>query len=148
MLSDAKLRTLKPRERPYKVSDAEGLFVLINPNGSRLWRLAYRFDGKQKLLAFGKYPDVSLADARDKLRDARKLLSRNIDPSAKRKTEDVERRETNANTFELVANEWFETNKPKWVESYSVRLRARLDEDLTGGDPRRLRLRPRCGPLP
>jgi len=130
MLSDAKVRALKPREKPYKISDSEGLFLLINPNGSRLWRLAYRFDGKQKLLALGKYPDVSLGDARDKMRDARKLLSRDIDPSAKRKTEGDERRETNANTFELVANEWFATNKSKWVESYSVRLRSRLDEDL------------------
>lgn len=130
MLSDAKIRALKPRPRPYKVSDAEGLFVLVNPNGSRLWRLAYRFDGKQKLLALGKYPDVSLSDARDKLRDAKKLLSKQLDPGLKRKTEAEERRETNANTFELVANEWFDTNKSKWVESYSARLRSRLDEDL------------------
>jgi integrase len=130
MLSDAKLRALKPRERPYKVSDREGLFVLVSTNGSRLWRFAYRFGGKQKLLALGKYPDVSLGDARDKLRDARKLLSRDIDPSEKRKTEEVERREIHANTFQMVANEWFETNKSRWVESYSVRLRSRLDEDL------------------
>ncbi len=65
-------------------------------------------------------------DARDMLRDARKLLSRDIDPGEKRKTEEVERRETNANTFQLVANEWFQTNKSRWVESYSVRLRSRL----------------------
>ena len=130
MLSDAKIRALKPRPRPYKVSDAEGLFVLVNPNGSRLWRCAYRFDGKQKLLALGKYPDVSLSDARDKLRDAKKLLSKQLDPGLKRKTEAEERRETYANTFKLVANEWFDTNKSKWVESYSIRLRSRLDEDL------------------
>ncbi len=130
MLSDAKVRALKPRAKPYKVSDAEGLFLLITPNGSRLWRLAYRFDGKQKLIAFGKYPDVSLADARDKLREARKLLSQEIDPSAAKKSGKRERRQVNANTFELVANEWFETNKPRWVASYSVRLRSRLDEDL------------------
>lgn len=59
MLSDAKLRALKPCERPYKASGAEGLFVLVNPNGSRLWPCAYRFEGKQKLLALGKYPKVS-----------------------------------------------------------------------------------------
>jgi integrase len=90
----------------------------------------YRFDGRQKLLAFGKYPDVSLADARDKLREARKLLGQELDPGVARKIKKTERRQTNANTFELVANEWFEINKMKWVASYSVRLRARLDEDL------------------
>ncbi len=130
MLSDIKLRALKPRAKPYKVSDAEGLFVLVNPNGSRLWRCAYRFDGKQKLLTFGKYPDVSLADARDKLREAKKLLARDEDPSSTKISAKAHRREVTANTFELVANEWFELNKAKWVESYSVRLRARLDADL------------------
>ena len=85
MLSDAKLRSLKPRARPYKVSDAEGLFILVNPKGSRLWRWSYRYDGKQKTLALGKYPDVSLSDARDKLRDAQKLLRTDVDPCQKRK---------------------------------------------------------------
>ena len=63
-LNDAKLRTLKPESKPRKVSDFEGLFVLVNPNGSRLWRLAYRFAGKQKVLALGAYPEMSLRDAR------------------------------------------------------------------------------------
>lgn len=96
MLSDAKLRTLKPRTRPYKVSDAEGLFILVNPNGSRLWRWSYRYDGKQKTLALGKYPDVSLADARDKLRA-------DIDPSQQRKEAKTQRRKENKNTFACVA---------------------------------------------
>ena len=130
MLSDTKLRALKPRAKPYKVSDAEGLFVLVTPNGSRLWRCAYRFDGKQKLLTFGKYPDVSLADARDKLRETKKLLARKEDPAGIKKSAKAEQRQVQANTFELVANEWFEINKAKWVESYSVRLRSRLDDDL------------------
>lgn len=130
MLSDTKLRSLKPRDKPYKVSDAEGLFVLVTPSGSRLWRCAYRFGGKQKLLSFGKYPDVSLSDARDKLRKAKKLLAEDEDPGFTRKTAKAERRRIAHNTFELVANEWFELNRAKWVASYSVRLRSRLDDDL------------------
>ncbi len=130
MLSDTKLRALKPRAKPYKVSDSEGLFVLVTPNGSRLWRCAYRFDGKQKLLTFGKYPDVSLSDARDKLREAKKVLARDEDPAGLKRSVKAEQRAVNATTFELVANEWFELNKTKWASSYSVRLRSRLDEDL------------------
>lgn len=130
MLSDTKLRALKPRAKPYKVSDAEGLFVLVTPNGSRLWRCAYRFDGKQKLLTFGKYPDVSLADARDKLRNAKKLLANDEDPARAKRSAKAETRKTLATTFELVANEWFETNKSKWVAVYGDRLRTRLDSDL------------------
>lgn len=130
MLSDAKLRTLKPRDRAYKVSDAEGLFIMVSPSGSKLWRCAYRFDGKQKLLALGKYPDVTLSDARDRMREAKKLLGKHVDPSQSRKAAKIERRKVNAETFAVVANEWFETNKSKWVASYSVRLRSRLDEDL------------------
>ncbi len=130
MLSDAKLRALKPRDRAYKGSDAEGLFIMVSPSGSKLWRCAYRFEGKQKLLALGKYPDVTLSDARDRMREAKKLLGKHVDPSQSRKAEKKERRKVYADTFSAVANEWFETNKSKWVASYSVRLRTRLDEDL------------------
>jgi integrase len=130
MLSDAKLRSLKPRARPYKVSDAEGLFILVNPKGSRLWRWSYRYDGKQKTLALGKYPDVSLSDARDKLRDAQKLLRADVDPSQKRKDEKIQRQTSNKNTFAAVAYEWFEINEPRWAKSYSSRLKSRMNEDL------------------
>ncbi|MEQ1782538.1 MAG: tyrosine-type recombinase/integrase [Hyphomonadaceae bacterium] len=130
MLSDVKLRSLKPRARAYKVSDAEGLFLLVTTNGSRLWRWSYRFGGKQKLMAMGRYPEVGLADARDRMREAKKALARGLDPSATRKAEKEKQRKANGDTFEGVAIDWFETNKARWVESYASRLKTRLEEDL------------------
>lgn len=94
-LTDATIRNLKPRDKPYKVSDFEGLFILVKPSGSRLWHQKYRIDGKEKLLAIGPYPEVSLAQARQVRDAARSLLAAGKDPSqAKqdRKREDKERR--------------------------------------------------------
>jgi len=129
-LTDAKLRSLKPAEKPQKLSDGGGLHVLVTPGGSRLWRLAYRFGGKQKLLALGKYPDVSLADARLAREIARKQLDEGEDPSATRKAEKRRKEIAAGHTFESVADEWFEAQKHRWVASYSERLRRRLDGDL------------------
>jgi hypothetical protein len=129
-LTDAKARTLKPAERPYKISDGEGLFLLVNPNGSRLWRLTYRYDGKQKLLALGAYPDVPIREARRKRDDAKDQIREGNDPSTSRRLEKIRERVAAGNTFKLVANEWFERQKARLAPSYSDRLRSRLDEDL------------------
>ncbi|HEY4370266.1 MAG TPA: integrase arm-type DNA-binding domain-containing protein [Steroidobacteraceae bacterium] len=102
MLSDTAIRAAKPREKPYKVSDGGGLYLLINPNGSRWWRLKYRVAGKEKLLSMGIYPDVSLKTARDRRDAARKLLSDGLDPSVARQT----KKEAASDTFEAVAREW------------------------------------------
>jgi integrase len=129
-LNDAKLRTLKPEPKPRKYADFEGLFLLVNPNGSRLWRLAYRFAGKQKLLALGVYPDVSLRDARKAKEDARALLREGRDPAHVRQVAKVRAKIAAGHTFEAVANDWFETRRGAWVATYADRLRARLDADL------------------
>lgn len=129
-LTDAKLRALKARSAPIKVSDAEGLYVLITPGGSKLWRLAYRFGGKQKTLALGHYPTVLLSDARKARTAAKQLLQNGTDPSEANKAERLKRSIAAANTFEAVANEWFEKKRGRWVDSYSSRLRSRLDDDL------------------
>src|SRR5260370_9879324 len=84
--NDITFRFAKPREKPFKLSDGGGLFLLVQPNATKLWRLAYRFDGKQKLLALGQYPVISLADARIKREAAKKLLSDGVDPSTEPKT--------------------------------------------------------------
>src|SRR3569832_2515856 len=129
-LTDAKLRALKTKSAAFKVSDAEGLFLLMPTSGAKLWRLAYRFDGKQKLLALGHYPAVSLLEAR-RLRDAAKqLLREGLDPSANRKAERRQKSIAARNTFEALAEEWFEANEARWVKTYSSRLRSRLDDDL------------------
>jgi integrase len=129
-LTDAKLRSLKPGDRPRKISDFEGLHIVVMPNGARLWRLAYRFHGKQKQLAIGSYPDVSLSDARDARQAARKQLLAGVDPGAERQAEKRRARIAAADTFKAVAEEWFENQDVRWRISYSSRLRSRLDRDL------------------
>src|SRR5882672_12549096 len=101
--NDLAFRTAKPREKPFKLSDGGGLYLLVQPNAAKLWRLAYRFDGKQKLLALGPYPVTSLSDARA-LRDAaKKLLAQGSDPSVERKAERGAARLSRRNTFAAVA---------------------------------------------
>lgn len=129
-LSDAKLRALKPGMKPIKIADSGGLMIVVMPNGSRLWRLAYRFSGKQKQLALGPYPVVSLADARDARDAAKKQLIAGVDPSEARKSDKRRERIAAGHTFRSVAEEWFENQTERWVDSYSTRLRSRLDGDL------------------
>jgi hypothetical protein len=90
------------------------------PNGSRLWRLAYRHQGKQKQLSLGSYPLVSLANARDARESARRLLISGIDPSEARKPDKRRERIAAGHTFRSVADEWFDSQKTRWVESYST----------------------------
>ncbi len=84
-LSDVEVRTAKPEEKAYKLTDGEGMVLLVYPNGSKYWRLRYRFGGKEKMLALGKYPEISLADARARRDEAKKLLAQGIDPKAEQK---------------------------------------------------------------
>src|SRR6266481_6888577 len=102
MLNDTRVRNAKRGDRPIKLSDSGGLHLLVQPNGSKLWRLAYRFEGKQKTLALGIYPSISLADTRTGRDEAKKLLARSIDPSAQRKSD---RRAEIGNSFQEVAEE-------------------------------------------
>jgi hypothetical protein len=103
--NDIYFRHLKPAGKEYKRSDSGGLFMLVTKTGSKLWRYAYSFDAKQKLLAIGQYPIISLADARTKRDNAKKLLADGIDPSIERKAERRQARIARSNTFEAVANE-------------------------------------------
>ncbi len=84
-LSDTAVSSAKPTDKPYKLSDEKGLHLLVHPNGSKYWRLKYRFNGKEKTLSLGVYPDVGLKDARERRDDARKLLANDIDPGENRK---------------------------------------------------------------
>ena len=105
-LTDLALRTAKPKEKAYKLFDGGGLHLVVNPNGSRLWRLAYRFAGKPKQLAFGPYPTISLAEARQKREDAKKLLLDGRDPSAARKLDKINAAISEGNTFENLAADY------------------------------------------
>lgn len=119
-LSDVKVRSAKPEAKAYKLTDGEGMVLLVHPNGSKYWRLRYRFGGKEKMLALGKYPEVSLADARAHRDEARKLLANGVDPSENKKAVKVEQ-EQEAITFEVVARDWHASNQ-KWSASHSATL--------------------------
>jgi len=84
-LTDSAIKVAKPKDSPYKLTDGQGLYLEVTPNGSKLWRLKYRFDGKEKRLALGAYPAVSLQQARQRRTDARELLAQGADPSAEKK---------------------------------------------------------------
>ncbi len=103
MLNDTRVRNAKPADRPIKLSDSSGLHLLVQPNGSKLWRLAYRFGGKQKTLAIGVYPTVTLKHAREKRDEAKRLLADKIDPSTQRRLEKLAA--ASGNTFRAVAEE-------------------------------------------
>ena len=105
-LTDVRCRTVKPGTKPQKLSDGEGLFLLVQPNGSKLWRLAYRFLGKQKALALGSYPRVTLGEARRKRDEAKRLLADGIDPGAERKRQKLTAKLSAETTFRAVADEW------------------------------------------
>lgn len=102
-LTDIKVRNLKPKEKPYKVSDFDGLHVLVNSSGSKLWRLKYRLHGKEKLLSFGVYPAVTLANARQARDEARVLIASGVDPSDIKREKSLQNREARARTFEKAA---------------------------------------------
>ncbi|ENQ2598553.1 MULTISPECIES: tyrosine-type recombinase/integrase [Enterobacteriaceae] len=127
-LSDVKVRSAKPEAKAYKLTDGDGLVLLVHPNGSKYWRLRYRFGGKEKMLALGKYPEVSLADARARRDEARKLLANGVDPSENKKAVKVEQ-EQEAITFEVVAREWHTSNQ-KWSASHSARVLKSLEDNL------------------
>ncbi|HFS5769375.1 TPA: tyrosine-type recombinase/integrase [Providencia rettgeri] len=127
-LSDTKVRSAKSEDKAYKLTDGNGLFLLVHPNGSKYWRFRYRFGGKEKMLAFGVYPDVSLANAREKRDEARKLVASGVDPSDKRK-EVKEEQQKEFNTFEKVARDWHATNK-KWSEGHSHRVLKSLEDNI------------------
>ncbi len=126
-LSDTKVRTIKSKDKPFKVSDERGLFLQVTPNGGKWWRFKYKFDGKEKLLSFGTYPDVSLADARLKRDEARKYLATNIDPSVIRKATKDSKNESLANSLEVLAREWAISYFRNKSESHRDRTMRRLE---------------------
>lgn len=125
-LSDTTIRKAALPEKPKKMADGGGLYLLLSPNGSKWWRLKYRFGGKEKLLSLGTYPDTGLADAREKRDGARKLLAQGVDPGAQRRAEKVAGVERAANSFELIAREWLEVKQLEWTPGQFVKERDRL----------------------
>ncbi len=129
-LSDAAVRSAKPKEKPQKLADGGGLYLLITPTGSKWWRLKYRFDGKEKSLSLGVYPDTGLKEAREKRDAARKLLAAGVDPGENRKAARAARALEETNSFEVVAREWFAKQESVWAESHSSKVIRRLEADV------------------
>ena len=129
-LTELQVRNAKPRDAQYKLSDGGGLFLLVHSNGGKYWRLAYRFIGKQKTLALGVYPDVSLADARERREQARKLLANNTDPSVVKQEQKAAIVALSENSFEAIAREWFAKFKSGWTESHSNKIIKRFENDV------------------
>lgn len=106
----------------YKKADGRGLYIEVRPNGAKYWRMKYRFLHKEKLLAFGVFPEVTLAEAREKCTEARKLIAQNIDPSAAKKQARREAQLNADNTFKAVALEWHELNVDRWSKNYAYKV--------------------------
>lgn len=129
-LSDTRIRSAKPKAKPYKLYDSDGLFLIINPNGSKWWRQRYRYAGKEQLLSLGVYDEVGLADARDKRNEMRKLIARDVDPSAQRKDRKTALVDAKANTFKAIALDWHARFKSKWKAHHADRVLQRLEDNM------------------
>jgi len=127
MLTDRKIKQLKPKEKPYKVTDERGLVILVHPNGRKYWRLQYRFNKKQKSYAIGVYPDISLKSARLQRDEARLLISKGIDPVENRKQKTA--KTAGQYSFESLAAEWMSSNRG-WSENYRKDVKQRLNSHV------------------
>jgi integrase len=129
-LSETAVRNAKPKAKPYKIADSGGLFLVVMPNGSKYWRLRYFFDGKEKTLALGVYPDVSLADARERRANAKKHLAAGTDPVEAKKRAKREESLKAANTFEAIALEWYGQRTHEWSPKTSKMVLDRLERHI------------------
>ncbi len=127
MLTVTAINQAKPKDKPYKLVDEKGLYLLIQSRGSKLWRLDYRFNGKRKTLAFGAYPDLSLAEARGKRDKARNLLVNEVDPSETKKAIKGAKQNLMANSFETIAREWIATKMQAKSEGYQKNVLRRFE---------------------
>jgi integrase len=129
-LTDTYLRAAKGAEKPYKKSDGGGLFILVQPDGKRYWRMAYRYAGKQKTLALGAYPLISLKEAREARDAAKKKLHQGMDPGEVRKAEKAAQKAETENAFETVAREWHAAQLHRWTPEHAGRVIRRLERDI------------------
>jgi integrase len=129
-LTDAKARNAKPSVKPRKLADGGGMYLLVDPKGGKYWRWKYRFERKEKVLALGTYPEVSLAEAREKRELARKRLASGIDPGAIKKALRAARAAETNNGFEIVAREWYAGKSHLWASSHAETVIGRLQLDV------------------
>ena len=128
-LTDTKIRNAKSRQAQYKLYDGDGLFLLLMPNGSKYWRFRYRYDGKEKTIALGTHPEITLLEARGKRHAARTQLAHGIDPGQQKKAQKKAQTDIK-DSFEVIAREWYGKYLPTWAPSHAVTIIARLERDI------------------
>ncbi|WDF97733.1 tyrosine-type recombinase/integrase [Pectobacterium carotovorum subsp. carotovorum] len=129
-LNARQIETAKPQDKEYKLTDGAGLYLLIKPNGAKYWRLKYRVAGKEKKLSIGVYPDISLAEARLKREEARKIVASGGDPSEQKQAERQSKKINIDNTFKAIALEWHEYKRPNWSKGYAEDLMEAFENDI------------------
>lgn len=129
-LSDTQVRSAKPQDKEYKLMDGFGLFLLVTPTGGKLWRFDYRYGDKRKAMSLGAYPAITLADARHRREDAKKLLANGVDPGETKKAQKASQSEKDSNSFEVVAREWHAKFAHTWVASHAQHKLERLEKNV------------------
>ncbi len=129
-LNETLCKNAKPAEKSRKLADGHGLYLEVTPNGGKYWRMKYRHLGKERRLAFGVYPEVSLKQAREKRDEARKLLAESKDPNYVKRKHKEHLKEEASNTFEKIALEWHRHNKPDWKPEHAETILSRLERDV------------------
>ncbi len=127
-LTDTEIRNARPKDKPYKLTDGQGLYLLVTPKGSKLWRLKYRIGGIEKTLSLGKYPQVSLKETRNKAFEAKQGLSSGIDPSQAKKAQKAS--DSGGDTFETISREWFGKFSAGWAPGHAERVIRLLERDV------------------
>lgn len=130
LLSDMKIKGAKPKEKQYRLADGKGLYLLILPNGGKYWHFRSKVGGKEKLMSFGTYPEITLAEAREKRDAARKQIANGIEPSGLRKAQKNARMEAEANSFEVIAREWHGKFLVDKSDSYREKMLANFERDV------------------
>lgn len=125
-LTAESVKRAKPKDKPFKLSDRDGLYLLVETSGSRLWRMNYRIEGKQKTISFGRWPEVLLADARQKLLEARRLLTAGVDPVERAKLERIAKSLSTTNSFRSIAEEWLDKIEKEGVAEMTLKKARRL----------------------
>ena len=128
-LSQVKCKNAKPKPRTYRLFDEKGLYLEITPKGQKWWRFKYRFNGKEKRISLGVFPEVGLKEARDSRDDARQQLRNNVDPSAIRKARKLSNARANDSSFEVIAREWHAKQSSVWSESYADDVLQRMERN-------------------
>ena len=129
-LTDRACKQAKGAEKPYKLADGSGLYLYVTANGYRSWRWKYRFGGKEKRLTFGSYPDVSLAEARDRREDAARQLRSGIDPAIEKKRQSAVRVLQLDATFKAISEDWIASQAALWSKRHAALVKASMERDV------------------